>query len=134
MGRLWNIHIVNPSHTLPSRTYNNPDYEPENATNGTGAGSIVTWNPRDAEKGCSVCPEANLLHELRHAFDRHTGKLDRTTNPDSGLPKSEEEAVRTENQYRADDDQRKTYNGKPVPNPSGTPGNPAPPVPQPPKP
>jgi len=133
-----NKHVVNPLLTGPSGTIgdlDDPD-STENAKNGKGSGSTVAWNPRDEEANCPRCPEGNLLHELQHAVDRDSGKLDKSPNPKTGVPNSEEEAVRRENELRRKLglEERKTYGGKPVENPSGSPKNPIPTPPLPPVP
>jgi RHS repeat-associated protein len=113
----------------PSGTTNGGNANPDDAYNGKGVGTKIAWNSRQEEKGCAVCPNANLLHELRHAADRDLGKKTNDVNPDSKLPVAEEEAVRTENEYRRNTGtgERKTYDGKPVQNPSGKPNFPTPP-------
>ena len=94
-------HTITETH-VPQGSDNVPDDEkkakdPESG----GTGSTTKWDPDNATKypgDVERDPAAALLHELQHALDANDGTLDRTD--ESGIPKAERKAVKTENDYR----------------------------------
>ena len=76
------------------------------ASNGTGTGGTIQhnpdWTPEVAISGGKQnTPSVIVLgHELSHAADYDRGTLNRLVNPTTGIRKSEEGAVVTENKLR----------------------------------
>src|SRR3954466_3297623 len=69
------------------------------------------------DEGMLADAGAQAAHELfGHASDTMNGVLDERNDPGTGVPISEERAVRTENEYRrsARQDIRRTYGGRDV--------------------
>lgn len=70
---------------------------------------FIFWNTDDTHTyfggGGNADPCTSLYHELYHAYEHHTGELDRsncvTSAGDSGIPVSEVNATRAQNQLRA---------------------------------
>lgn len=96
------------------------------ATNGSGSGSLVSWNPTGTgaySDGVAADPCAALFHELVHAADYDAGtadgtKLDTDGNDATGKVRyAELVATQLENWFRKAEGlpQRKEYGGNPLP-------------------
>ncbi|MGQ0384948.1 MAG: RHS repeat-associated core domain-containing protein [Gammaproteobacteria bacterium] len=76
------------------------------ARDGKGTGGTIKhdpdWTPEvKTDQGVVQTPsEVVLGHEISHAVDYHNGTLDRTINPETRIPRSEEKAVTIENKLR----------------------------------
>jgi hypothetical protein len=73
------------------------------ATNGIGTGSTTRWNPhlnKPYADGVNRDPTAALFHELCHALEADRGIWGGSLDPNTGIRKSEIQAIRTENSYR----------------------------------
>lgn len=91
--------------------------------------SIISWNTKDGHEyagGGNAEKCASLYHELNHAFDDNSGGQDHRTCftagadgklVDSGIPTTEVNATRAQNQYRTSHGQpaRTTYGKLPLP-------------------
>ena len=106
--------------------YNTPKPPPpisENSSNGKGSDTQVGLDLGGSRKGDGMFADAAVqaAHDLfGHGWDTMNGVLDDRTDPRTGVPVSEERAVRTEDEYRRSTNQpiRSTYDGKDV-TPSG---------------
>jgi uncharacterized protein RhaS with RHS repeats len=92
---------------------------------GVGCGSETRFDPHShhTAEDDSRNPRVGLAHELSHASDADKGERDPTPNPNTGVKKNEEKAVRVENlvRRRTGDETRTEYSRRKVENPTGAP-------------
>jgi RHS repeat-associated protein len=93
---------------VESRGSNETEYRGTNASNGTGTGSDVRWNPQNTEGGKDSTgsttrpPVVGLAHELGHAKAISEGKQEPSVNRvvPGTTPASEKQAMEAENTVR----------------------------------
>lgn len=120
--RVAEIYAI-PKGQMPYNTPSPPPPLSNDASNGKGSNTQAGIDLAGTTKGDGMFADAptQAAHEvLSHAFDAMFGMLNDQTNPNTGVPVSEERAVRSENEYRRSTDQpiRETYGGSDV-TPSG---------------
>lgn len=74
----------------------------ENETNGIGTGTDNYYSPGETNitDGVESSSAMVLAHEFRHGADKDVGAIDRSPNPATGKPKSEEKAIKSSEQVR----------------------------------
>ncbi len=104
---------------VPKGSTHTPD-DAKKASNGTGCGATVTWEPTGTERydeDVDRDPKAALFHELVHASHSNAGTRQTGVDKASGIRKEEITTCGVENQERMSKNKpkRTKYGGKPLP-------------------
>jgi hypothetical protein len=104
---------------VPKGSTHTPD-DAKKASDGTGCGATVTWEPTGTERyddDVDRDPKAALFHELVHAAHSNAGTRQTGVDKDSGIRKEEITTCGIENQERMSKNKpkRTKYGGRPLP-------------------